>query len=621
MEGDTQMESDIKTQKLFIGGMTCVNCQETIEKQLRNLAGIREAKVNYGKGTAQVAYEADQITLKEIAESIQKLGYSVGKEAKPQSPDTSRMAGLLIVIAALYLLLRQFGILNLLVPGQLAQTDMSYGMLFFIGLMTSVHCLAMCGGINLSQCIPQEGKEANDRFSSLRPAVLYNLGRVLSYTAVGFAVGGLGSVITFSNAMQGALKLVAGLFMVVMGMNMLGVFPWLRRINPRLPRIFARFIDNKKGSSSPLMVGLFNGLMPCGPLQAMQIYALSTGSPWRGALSMFLFSLGTVPLMFGLGSLSSLLGKRGTSNIRSAGAVLVVVLGLSMLSQGWSLSGLSFPAFLTGGGQISAGTPKVENGVQVVKSTLDSGKYPSITVQAGIPVKWSIDAPKGSINGCNNRMFLPEYDVEHQFQTGENVIEFTPSKEGQFSYSCWMGMIRGTIRVVNTEGEPPAQTEEEEETSSAGQAENSETILEGTPANRTIPTDQIAVAVPKDTYQQVTVKLTDKGFSPAVLVVQSNLDVQWVIQNQSARPGDSKLLVPYYRAQAQLGVSENLLYFYPTDSFDFSNGDNTAYGYVKVVPDIGSVDKKAIQEEAAQVQTMIWPEELFEAEGEAPSCH
>jgi uncharacterized protein len=138
----------------------------------------------------------------------------------------------------------------------------------------------------------------------------------------------------------------------------------------------------------------------------------------------------------------------------TVGAVLVVVLGLSMLSQGMSLSGANVPV-LTMPGSVSAeatsgaaGGPAMENGVQVVRSTLEPGRYPAITVSAGSPVKWVIDAPEGSINGCNNRMILNEYGIEHTFKAGENVIEFTPDKAGSFQYSCWMGMIRGTINVT-----------------------------------------------------------------------------------------------------------------------------------------------------------------------------
>jgi sulfite exporter TauE/SafE len=288
------------------------------------------------------------------------------------------------------------------------------------------------------------------KLAALRPAFLYNLGRVTSYTTIGFVVGALGSALSFSNAFQGALKLIAGVFMVLMGVNMLGIFPVLRKFAPRMPRRFARKINEERGkSNSPLIVGLLNGFMPCGPLQAMQIYALSAGSAVAGAFSMFLFSLGTVPLMFGLGALSAILSARFTKRVTTVGAVLVAVLGLSMLSQGWNLTGYGLPGGASGRPDIYAAEGiAVVDGVQLIGSTLSPGEYPAITVFAGMPVKWTIDAPRGSINGCNNRMFISEYGIEYSFKTGENVIEFTPADAKTVRYSCWMGMIRGTINVV-----------------------------------------------------------------------------------------------------------------------------------------------------------------------------
>jgi sulfite exporter TauE/SafE len=303
----------------------------------------------------------------------------------------------------------------------------------------------MCGGINLSQCIPKAGSG-----SALRPSFLYNFGRVISYTVVGGIVGALGSVISFSGVFKGAVQLVAGVFIVIMGINMFGIFPWLKKFNPHLPKIFARKINREKGKSSgPLYIGLLNGLMPCGPLQAMQLYALSTGSPIKGALSMMLFSLGTAPLMFGLGALSSLMSKKFRRQVMTAGAVLVVVLGMIMFTQGWRLSGITLPEVADAtGGNAASSKIVVKDGVQLIKSTLSPGSYPAITVQAGTPVKWVVEAPQGSVNGCNNRIIIPEYDIEYRFQTGENSIEFTPDKPGKFRYSCWMGMIRGSITVV-----------------------------------------------------------------------------------------------------------------------------------------------------------------------------
>jgi plastocyanin domain-containing protein len=64
-------------------------------------------------------------------------------------------------------------------------------------------------------------------------------------------------------------------------------------------------------------------------------------------------------------------------------------------------------------------------------------------------VEWTINAPKGSINGCNNRMILPAFGIEHSFEPGANVIRFTPEKAGRFRFSCWMGMITSTVTVID----------------------------------------------------------------------------------------------------------------------------------------------------------------------------
>jgi len=430
--------------------MTCVNCENAIQNKLRGTAGIKKAEAKYAAGTVCVTYDADKITLEAITALIGDLGYQASVGGGQPKTDFSRAVGMLVIIAAVYIVLQQFGILNFFVPSKLAGVDMGYGLLFAIGLLTSVHCVAMCGGINLSQCLPKDGGKPG-AFSVLRPSILYNLGRVVSYTVVGFIAGALGSAVTFSLAAQGVLKLIAGVFMVVMGINMLGLFPRLRALTPRMPKIFANKINaEKSGGKGPLIVGLLNGLMPCGPLQAVQIYALSTGNPIKGALAMMLFSLGTVPLMFGLGTVSSAAGKKFSGKVMTAGAVMVAVLGLCMLTQGWNL----FGGLPTG---MAAAAPKEEKkdkfgidlGPQIVNSTLSGYGYPNITVEAGRPVKWIINAPPGSINGCNYRFVVREYGIAYEFKQGENVVEFTPSRVGKIPYTCWMGMIPGTITVVN----------------------------------------------------------------------------------------------------------------------------------------------------------------------------
>ncbi len=432
--------------KVFhIDGMTCANCESRIERGLKKLPGVREVSVSYGRGTARIDYEPNAITKAEIGHAVEALGYKVvdGSPETSRKQGTLQVAGVLVALLALYFLLRQFGALNVFNMFPQATAGTGYGMLFVIGLLTSLHCVAMCGGINLSQCahIPA----GNGRFSQLRSSALYNLGRVISYTVIGGIVGAIGSVVSFSGAARGIVQLAAGVFMVIMGLNMLNLFPWLRRLNPRMPKVFARKINQEKIGKGPLIVGLLNGLMPCGPLQAMQLYALSTNSPVKGALSMLLFSLGTVPLMFGLGALSSLLSNKFTHTMMAVSAVLVLVLGVSMFQSGMSLSGVSVPT--QGTGAAVSASQETET-VQTVTTRLSPRAYEPISVKAGVPVEWTIQAEAKDINGCNNELIIPALNIDLKLMPGDNVITFTPEQSGVIPYSCWMGMIRSQINVT-----------------------------------------------------------------------------------------------------------------------------------------------------------------------------
>lgn len=447
------MQSNHKTTTLKIDGMTCASCAQRIERKLKHTKGVMKVKVSYARANAECIYDPHSISIQQIKGVIEKLGYTVVKDSSyaHEKGSVTKVLGAMIVIFSLYNLMKYFGFTNLFYVFPEAQENMGYGMLFIIGVLTSIHCVAMCGGINLSQCMkqPSKGDVGHNRFSALRPSFLYNLGRVISYTLVGGIIGALGSVVSFSGNAKGMVQLITGVFMMIMGFNMLNIFPWLRHFNVSMPKVFLKKANVYQKSNSPLYVGLINGLMPCGPLQAMQLYSLSTGSMVKGAFAMFLFSLGTVPLMFGIGALSSILTKKFTDKVMAIGAVLVVILGLSMFSSGLSLSGVAIPGSI---GAEGGSVVRIDNGVQVVKSSLAPGQYPSIQVQAGVPVKWTINAEKGTVNGCNNRIFIPDYGIEKKFQVGENIIEFTPTKEGAFSYSCWMGMIRGSIIVTKHTG-------------------------------------------------------------------------------------------------------------------------------------------------------------------------
>ena len=613
----------IKQTVFTIGGMTCVNCENKIEQQLKQREGVKDATVSYNKGTAVITFDREEINEEQIIQVIEQLDYEVirakfqkrqknEKEEFNKKNTWNQVIGVGVLLLAISVLMKQLGLSRIFNAFPQVEENMGYGMLFVIGLVTSVHCIGMCGGIHLSQCLSYQknsekekhGEKGKKKWSTVYPSFLYNLGRVVSYTIVGGIVGGFGSVISFSGKGKGAVQLIAGVFMVIMGINMLNIFPWLRKFNPRMPKVFARKINQGKQKNGAFLVGILNGLMPCGPLQAMQIYALSTGSPLKGAFSMFLFSMGTVPLMFGFGALSSFLSQKFTKQVMKFGAVLVVILGISMFQNGWSVSG--FPvfslSFSSGKEQQEA---KVQDGVQVVETTLSPYGYEPITVQEGIPVKWTIKAEQGSLTGCNRAILIPEYEIQKTLEIGENVIEFTPTKAGTYSYSCWMGMLRSGITVLKEGEEVPkdeANTSEEgKETENLWQQE---TVEE--PAGYKIPVDKVAIATMDGDVQKVKITIGKNRFQPAIIVLQRGIETEWTIQIDKIKEGREQLLFPDYWSVIPLEKGENKLMLYPEADFDFSTEDQKMFGYVKVVDDINKVNLKEIRKEVKEHTTYLW---------------
>lgn len=330
-----------KETAFHVTGMHCVHCEEAVARALAPLPGLTQVRVSYRRGTVSALWDEALVSREEIRQALQKADYDLAPERAPRRMGAALRALLLLLAAlALYGAAHGLGLSRYLNAFPLAKAGMGYGALFLLGVMTSLHCVAMCGGIGMAQ----SASAARGGRSIARANLLYNLGRVASYTLTGGLVGALGTVLSLSDGMKAAVQIVAAVFMIVMAFNLLGEFSLLRRLTPSLPKgLYARFSGK---SSSSLALGLMNGLMPCGPLQAMQLYALSTGSAAQGALSMLLFSLGTVPLMLLVGLIAGRMRRSAAGLLRMASALLVFVMGLNMLAQGLALSGVavSLPA-------------------------------------------------------------------------------------------------------------------------------------------------------------------------------------------------------------------------------------------------------------------------------------
>ena len=446
------MTQNPKIWRLKVEQMTCAHCEMKVEQIINEIDPTLKVKVSYSQSEAIVTSENPKVDFSKIKKALSDAGYPISGISQDVSTDklsVLHLVGIAVVLIGLYMLIQHtigFNFIPEVKPG------MGYGMLFVIGLLTSLHCISMCGGINLSQCIvstiePIESNQAKKWMQKVKPSFLYNSGRVVSYTIIGGIVGALGSAISFSNMAKGMVTVATGLFMIIMGLNMLSLFPWLRQLNPKMPKFFARLQLKTSNTKRPFYVGLLNGLIPCGPLQAMQLYALGTGSALTGALSMLAFSLGTTPLMFSFGALSSLMSRKFTNNMLKVSALLVILLGFVMMGRGFALNVVNIVSYAEVDGWHVA---QLENEIQTIVTPLGASEYPAIIVQKGIPVRWVIEADANTLNGCNNRINLYPYDqMDIPLSIGETVIEFTPDETGTFNYSCWMGMIGGQIKVVD----------------------------------------------------------------------------------------------------------------------------------------------------------------------------
>ena len=634
-----------------VRGMTCPSCEGRIEKALTTLPGVEGAKASFSRNIVEVEYRDGVTSEKEIRETIEKAGYEA-----PEQAEKSSFFGISvgIVIVVVYLLVDALGGFALLPD---IDASFSYGMLLLAGFLTSFHCVAMCGGIVLSQSLPGAGPDLNCR---IRPPLVYNAGRLLSYTGFGAMAGALGEAFGFSPAAKGIITAAAGIFMLIWGLRMLGL---LRRLPlPSLP--FTRFFKGAHENLSrrgPFMVGLLNGFLPCGPLQTMQIYALGTGSAFGGALSMFLVGIGTIPLLLGFGLAAAVVSKKHTFHLVRAGAVLVLFLGILTIGRALTLSGVALPEVTalfpgngslsngvlpkgvsTGGarlsreesargnrggaglslresasgsqggaGQLTRGGPQEQGllqavssgeGVQRVVTKIGPSRYLPFVVKVGIPVEWTIRVKAGDLNGCNNPLVVPAYGLRIRLKPGDNLVTFTPKKEGTIAYSCWMGMIRSRIHVVSDyAGEaqaaiPDLRNLEPEEAGAGGSCCSGASSPDF--ARGRIPVDTIGMPVVKNGIQEMTIKVNENGYYPAAVVLQRGMKAKFVFNPESLNTCNSLVVFPEYRGSLDLrkGEFETPPLEISVD-FTFQCWMGMLNGYVKVVDDISRINVEALRKE------------------------
>lgn len=409
------------------------------------ISGVTRVDVNREKMLARIAAER-QIQSHELPRERKMAMAAVAA----MRPSFLQLIGLFALVLIIGQIASRFGLLK----GTAAVgSSVSVAAALVLGLVAGTSsCIAVSGGLMLSAIAARRAK--------MRTVLLFVGGRTLSYGVFGAVIGGIGAALTPSPAVVGFITIIAALYMFKVGLDMLELTPrWLLKILPAMPLALGRKVMDQEESKhpfAPALLGAGTFFLPCGFTQALQLYALTTGSALQSASVLLAFALGTAPALLALGWASnSLKGKAGTFFFRFSGA-LVIVLGLWNVQNGMTVAGypLRLPRLTLGqtreasaavpGGVIFDGTTQ-----KVAINVSNVGYAPdSFTLKEGVPTKFLLSGPAAG-QGCLSGFTIPQLGIRKRLIAGETTeISFTAPAPGRYSFSCSMGMVRGEFTVI-----------------------------------------------------------------------------------------------------------------------------------------------------------------------------
>jgi len=202
------------------------------------------------------------------------------------------------------------------------------------------HCIGMCGGI----VIAYSSTKIDNSWDKTRQTwahIFYSLGRVTTYTFFGALFGYIGSVISFSNVANGTMLVITGVVMVLVGVSISGKVKILSYIEHSIQnsswyhKNFKELLQSNFLGSFYIL-GLLNGLLPCGLVYFFAITAASTASAAYGAIVMLIFGLSTIPVMFSLGFFVGIFRKTAVrETMMKLAALGVIVYGIYTAYNGY----------------------------------------------------------------------------------------------------------------------------------------------------------------------------------------------------------------------------------------------------------------------------------------------
>ena len=318
--------------QINIKGMMCGGCESIIEEAVTEIDGDIEIKADYPTGKCQLSFDSNKTSLKDIYKTIEQKGYEIDLTPESKGNVFIKISLSLLALLGIILLMvfsrklwHQFSVPDI-------SSQLSYGMIFAVGLITGLHCIGMCGSFVIGYTV----KDAEQGRSAYLSHILYGTGKTLSYAMFGAIFGFIGSVVSITPFISGVSILLAGIFLIIFGLNTLNLFAALKRIRIKQPVAMGRYANRKRRNSrSPFFIGFFSGfLLGCGPLQAMYIMAAGNGDPVEGAKFLAAFGLGTLPALLGFGMATRWLSGTMTHRITQISGVILIVMGSMMLNKG-----------------------------------------------------------------------------------------------------------------------------------------------------------------------------------------------------------------------------------------------------------------------------------------------
>ncbi len=380
------------------------------------------------------------------------------RQEERKRPTIVRLIGLFALVLFLGFILSKLGLVQ---TGFSVNEATSIGAVFLLGLVAATSsCMAVSGGLLLSSVAAfNERYKSATALERFRPVLLFVVGRLSGYALFGGLLALLGKILTPSPTVTAIVAILAACYMLVTGLDLLQIAPrWLRHLMPRMPRAISRRVVDAQGKPHPIapfLLGAGTFFLPCGFTQALQLYALTTGSFWTGALTLFAFALGTAPALMAVGYASNALkGRVGRFFFQLSGALLVV-LGFWNIQNGLTIAGHPLSLSFLKGRAVAAGGMSSKDGVVFDGKTqvMNMAVYPTgyvpnrFAIRAGVPTKWEINGTNAV--GCISVLQSRTLGIQKLLERGNNEIVFTaPSQPGVYSFSCAMGMYRGQITVV-----------------------------------------------------------------------------------------------------------------------------------------------------------------------------